>query len=165
MEKNGLLNRREIARMVEAYSDMLLRLALNRTQNITEAEDIVQTVFLRLLRANPAFRNAEHEKSWLLRTTINLCKDYRKSAVRRTSVPLDEATLTALPPETAEVLDAVNQLPESDRYAVYLFYFERMSIGEIALILGEKEGTVSSRLSRARKKLKTLLKGEGYESL
>ncbi len=165
MGKTGLPNQREIARMVEAYSDMLLRLALNRTQSIPEAEDIVQTVYLRLLRANPEFRSAEHEKSWLLRTTINLCKDYRKSAARRTSVPLDEASLTTLPPETAEVLDAVNQLPESDRYAVYLFYFERMPIGEIASILGEKEGTVSSRLSRARKKLKALLKGEGYESL
>ncbi len=165
MEKNGLLNRREIARMVEAYSDMLLRLALNRTQNLTEAEDIVQTVFLRLLRANPAFRDAEHEKSWLLRTAINLCKDYRKSAARRTNVPLEEAAHTALPQETQEVLDFVNQLPEADRYTVYLYYFERMPIGEIAHLLGEKEGTVSSRLSRARKKLRTLLKGEGYESL
>ena len=165
MGKTGLPNQREIARIVEAYSSMLLRLALNRTQSIPEAEDIVQTVYLRLLRANPVFRSTSHEKAWLLRTTINLCKDYRKSASRRTNVPLEEAALAALPPETAEVLDAVNQLPESDRYAVYLFYYERMPIGEIAHILGEKEGTVSSRLSRARKKLKTLLKGEGYESL
>jgi RNA polymerase sigma-70 factor, ECF subfamily len=165
MEKNGLSNRREIARMVEAYSDMLLRLALNRTQNLTEAEDIVQTVYLRLLRASPAFRNVEHEKSWLLRTAINLCKDYKKSAVRRTNVPLEEAAQTVLPHETQEVLDSVNRLPEAERYTVYLYYFERMPIGEIAHILGEKEGTVSSRLSRARKKLRTLLKGEGYESL
>ena len=165
MEKNSLLNRREIARMVDAYSDMLLRLALNRTQNLTEAEDIVQTVFLRLLRANPAFRSAEHEKSWLLRTAINLCKDYQKSSARRTNVPLETAAQTALPHETLEVLDSVNMLPEAERYTVYLYYFERMPIGEIAHILGEKEGTVSSRLSRARKKLRTLLKGEGYESL
>lgn len=165
MGKTGLPNQREIARIVEAYSSMLLRLALNRTQSIPEAEDIVQTVFLRLLRANPVFRGASHEKAWLLRTTINLCKDYRKSAARRTNIPLDETEPTTLPPETAEVLDAVNRLPESDRYAVYLYYYERMPIGEIAHALGEKEGTVSSRLSRARKKLKTLLKGEGYESL
>ena len=165
MEKNGLLNRREIARMVEAYSEMLLRLALNRTQNLAEAEDIVQTVYLRLLRANPTFRSAEHEKSWLLRTAINLCKDYQKSAASRRNVPLEEAEETVLPQETIEVLDAVNRLPEADRYTVYLYYYEHMPIGEIAHILGEREGTVSSRLSRARKKLKTLLKGEGYESL
>lgn len=165
MEKTGLPNQWDVARIVEAYSSMLLRLALNRTQSIPEAEDIVQTVYLRLLRANPVFRSASHEKAWLLRTTINLCKDYRKSAARRTNIPLEEAEAIALPPETAEVLGAVNQLPESDRYAVYLYYYERMPIAEIAQVLSEKEGTVSSRLSRARKKLKTLLKGEGYESL
>ncbi len=165
MEKTALPNQQEIARIVETYADMLLRLALNRTQNIAEAEDIVQTVYLRLLRTNPRFRNASHEKAWLLRTAINLCKDYQKSAARRTSVPLEAVTAAELPPETTEVLAVVNQLPQADRYAVYLHYFERMPIGEIARALGEKEGTVSSRLSRARKKLKPLLKGEGYESL
>lgn len=165
MEKTTLPNQQEIARIVETYADMLLRLALNRTQNVAEAEDIVQTVYLRLLRANPRFRSASHEKAWLLRTAVNLCKDYQKSAARRTSVPLDEVTAAELPPETTEVLAVVNRLPEVDRYAVYLYYFERLSIGEIAHALGEKEGTVSSRLSRARKKLKPLLKGEGYESI
>lgn len=165
MEKTILPNHQEIARIVETYADMLLRLALNHTQNMAEAEDIVQTVYLHLLRTNPCFRNALHEKAWLLRTAINLCKDYRKSAARRTNVPLDEETVAELPPETTEVLTVVNRLPEVDRYVVYLFYFERLSIGEIAHALGEKEGTVSSRLSRARKKLKPLLKGEGYESI
>lgn len=165
MERTGLPSQREIARIVDTYSSMLLRLAINRTQNLPEAQDIVQTVYLRLLRANPLFRSAAHEKAWLLRTAINLCKDYRKSASRRTNVPLEEADAASLPPETTEVLDVVNRLPESDRYAVYLYYYERMPIVEIARALGEKEGTVSSRLSRARKKLKTLLKGEGYESL
>ncbi|MEN6340856.1 MAG: sigma-70 family RNA polymerase sigma factor [Clostridiaceae bacterium] len=165
MEQNWLPGEREIARLVETYSDMLLRVALNRTQNLAEAEDIVQSVYLRLLRARPRFTSAAHEKAWLLRTAVNLCKDYQKSAARRMSVPLEEETAVSLPPETREVLDAVARLPESDRYAVYLFYYERMPVGEIARALGEKEGTVSSRLSRARKKLKTLLKGDGYESL
>ena len=165
MEQNWLPGEREIARLVETYSDMLLRVALNRTQNLAEAEDIVQSVYLRLLRARPRFTSAAHEKAWLLRTAVNLCKDYQKSAARRMSVPLEEETAVSLPPETREVLDAVARLPENDRYAVYLYYYERMPVGEIARALGEKEGTVSSRLSRARKKLKTLLKGEGYESL
>ena len=165
MEQNWLPGEREIARLVETYSDMLLRVALNRTQNLAEAEDIVQSVYLRLLRARPRFTSAAHEKAWLLRTAVNLCKDYQKSAARRMSVPLEEETAVSLPPETREVLDIVARLPENDRYAVYLYYYERMPVGEIARALGEKEGTVSSRLSRARKKLKTLLKGEGYESL
>ena len=165
MEQNRLPDEREIARLVETYSDMLLRVALNRTQNLAEAEDIVQSVYLRLLRARPRFTNAAHEKAWLLRTGVNLCKDYQKSAARRANIPLEEETALAFPAETLEVLDAVRQLPESDRYAVYLFYYERRPVAEIARMLGEKEGTVSSRLSRARKKLKPLLKGEGYESL
>ena len=165
MEQTLLQQQKEIARIVETYSDMLLRLALNRTQNLYEAEDVLQTVYLRLLRARPRFQSAAHEKAWLLRTAINLCKDYQRSAARRASVPLEEATAFELPPETTEVLSAVNRLPEADRYAVYLYYFERMTIAEIARALGEKEGTVSARLSRARKKLKPLLKGEGYESL
>ena len=114
---------------------------------------------------NPFFRSAAHEKAWLLRTAINLCKDFKKSAAYRSNTSLDESTTAELSPETTEVLEVVNRLPETDRYAVYLFYFERMSIREIAYALNEKEGTVSARLSRARKKLKTLLKGEGYESL
>ena len=165
MEQNKLPGGREIARLVETYSDMLLRVALNRTQNLAEAEDIVQSVYLRLLRARPRFTNAAHEKAWLLRTAINLCKDYKKSAARRENVSLDETMTAELSPETTEVLEIVNRLPEADRYAVYLFYFERMPIREIAYALNEKEGTVSARLSRARKKLKSLLKGEGYESL
>jgi len=165
MERNATQNPREITRIVETYADMLLRLALNRTQNLSEAEDIVQTVYLRLLRSHPQFRSAAHEKAWLLRTAINLCKDYKKSAARRENVSLDETMTAELSPETMEVLEIVNRLPEADRYAVYLYYFERMSIREIAYALNEKEGTVSARLSRARKKLKSLLKGEGYESL
>jgi RNA polymerase sigma-70 factor (ECF subfamily) len=165
MEQNKLPGGREIARLVETYSDMLLRVALNRTQNLAEAEDIVQSVYLRLLRARPRFTNAAHEKAWLLRTAVNLCKDYQKSYARRMNAPLEEETVSVLPAETLEVLDAVMRLPESDRYAVYLYYYERMPVREIGRILGEKEGTVSSRLSRARKKLKPLLKGEGYESI
>jgi RNA polymerase sigma-70 factor (ECF subfamily) len=160
MERNNTPNPREITRIVETYADMLLRLALNRTQNISEAEDIVQSVYLRLLRAHPQFRSAAHEKAWLLRTAINLCKDFKKSAAYRSNTSLDESTTAELSPETTEVLEVVKRLPEADRYAVYLFYFERMSIREIAYALNEKEGTVSARLSRHGKKRKTLLKGE-----
>ena len=165
MERTNLPDEREISRLVEQYADMLLRVALNRTQNLAEAEDIIQTVYLRLLRVRPRFRSEEHERAWLLRTAINLCKDYRKSAARRSCVPLEGQDIAVFPEETTQVLEAICQLPENDRYVVYLYYFEHLSIGKIAQLLQEKEGTVSSRLSRARKKLKPLLKGEGYESL
>ena len=162
MEQVRYLDNRAIHRIVETHSDMLFRIAMNRTQNSSEAEDIVQNVYMRLMTARPTFKDATHERAWLIRTAVNLCKDYGKSAARRTSVPLDEATAAAYPPESVEVLDAVRQLPEADRYAVYLYYFEGVSIREIARILGEPEGTVSSRMARARTKLRNLLKGDDH---
>lgn len=162
MEQMQPFGEAAIRRIVETYSDMLLRIAVNRVRSLDEAEDIVQSVYVRLMTSRTRFANAAHEKAWLIRTAVNLCKDYGKSAAYRTRANLDESYAAAFPAESLEVLDAVHRLPERDRYAVYLFYYERMPVRQIARILDEREGTVTSRLSRARKKLKTLLKGEGY---
>lgn len=162
IEQKTYLDPRDIVRIVETYSDMLLRIAINRVRSIAEAEDIVQAVFLRLMTSQPRLKSAEHERAWLIRTAINLCLDFQKSAVRRTSVPLDAESPAAQAQETGEVLEAVWQLPERDRYIVYLFYFEEMKVKEIADLLNEQTGTITSRLTRARKKLKLLLKGDEY---
>lgn len=162
MEQKRYLEDRDIVRIVETYSDMLLRIAFNRVKSMSEAEDIVQSVYLRLMTNRPRFRSADHERAWLIRTAVNLCLDYGKSAFRRTSVPLNEEMVTAPPQAASEVLDAVRQLPERDRYVVYLYYYEGLSTKEIAHLLGERTGTITSRLSRARKKLKSLLKGDGH---
>lgn len=162
MEQKTYLSGREIERIVETYSDMLLRIAINRVRNKTEAEDIVQAVFLRFMTRQPKFQSPEHERAWLIRTAINLCLDYDKSASRRTNVPLDDDIAAALPEENAGVLETVWKLPERDRYIIYLYYFEELAIKEIAALLDERTGTITSRLSRARNKLKLLLKGDGY---
>lgn len=161
-EQKTYLDPRDIVRIVETYSDMLLRIAINRVRSIAEAEDIVQAVFLRLMTSQPRLKSAEHERAWLIRTAINLCLDFQKSAVRRTSVPFDAESPAAQAEETGEVLEAVWKLPERDRYIVYLFYFEEMKVKEIADLLNEQTGTITSRLTRARKKLKLLLKGDEY---
>ena len=162
MEQHNYLNERTIVEIVETYSDMLLRIAINRVRSMTEAEDIVQAVYLRLMTRQPRFKSPEHERAWLIRTAINLCLDYHKSASRRTSVPLNDDIAAAQPEENAEVLEAVWRLPERDRYIVYLYYYEELPVKEIAALLDEQTGTITSRLSRARKKLKLLLKGDGY---
>ncbi|MBQ2769626.1 MAG: sigma-70 family RNA polymerase sigma factor, partial [Clostridia bacterium] len=112
--------------------------------------------------SSPAFRSQEHEKAWLIRTAIRQCLDFNRSACRRRTLPLDADVRTAFPPETGVVLEAVRQLPELDRYIVYLHYYEGYPIKQIGNLLELPEGTVSSRMSRARKKLKEILKGEGY---
>lgn len=165
-QKNQQANRdREIVRIVETYSDMLMRIALNRVNSIAEAEDVVQSTFERLMKRQPRFETREHEKAWLIKTAIRICIDEARRASRRTSVPLNEEIAAAYSEESFELLDTVRQLPEKDRDAVYLYYYEEYTIREIAKILGEREGTTRSRLSRARQKLKAIMEGEGYEQV
>jgi len=162
MEQKTYLDGRDIVRIVETYSDMLLRIAINRVRSMTEAEDIVQAVYLRLMTRQPRFQSFEHERAWLIRTAINLCLDFQKSSARRANAPLSDDIAATQSEENAEVLEAVWKLPERDRYIVYLFYFEGLKVKEIAALLNEQTGTITSRLSRARKKLETFLKGDGY---
>ena len=160
--KDKYLSDREIVRIVETYSDMLLRIALNRVRSIPAAEDIVQTVFERLMRRRPIFESREHEKAWLIRTAVNLCLSDLRTQSRHGDLPLDENIAGEFGDDSYEVLDAVQNLPVQDRYAVYLYYYEGYGVKEIGHLLKEPEGTVSSRLSRARKKLKTILEGGNH---
>ena len=156
---------REIVRIVETYSDMLLRIALNRVNSIAEAEDVVQSTFERLLKRQPHFENREHEKAWLIKTEIRICIDEARKANKRAAAPLKEEITEAYSEESFELLDTIRQLPERDRDVVYLYYYEEYPIKDIAKLLGEREGTTRSRLSRARQKLKAIMEGEGYEQV
>lgn len=151
---------REAVRIVETYSDMLMRIALNRVNSVAEAEDVVQGTYERLMRRQPRFESREHEKAWLIRTAIRICIDESRRASRRTSVPLNEEIASGYSQESFELLETIRTLPEKDRDAVYLFYYEEYSTKDVARILGEREGTTRSRLSRARKKLRTMMEGE-----
>ena len=165
-QRNNQTNRdREIVRIVETYSDMLMRIALNRVNSIAEAEDVVQSTFERLMKRQPRFETREHEKAWLIKTAIRICIDEARRASKRTSVPLNEEIAAAYSEESFELLETVRRLPEHDRDAVYLYYYEEYTIREIAKILGEREGTTRLRLSRARKKLRAIMEGEAYEQV
>ena len=156
---------REIVRIVETYSDMLMRIALNRVNSIAEAEDVVQTTFERLIRREPRFETREHEKAWLIKTAIRICIDEARKANKRESIPLNEEITKAYSEDSFELLDTVRKLPERDRDTVYLYYYEEYTIREIAKILGEREGTTRSRLSRARQKLRAIMEGDAYEQV
>ena len=152
-----------VQRVVDAYSDMLLRIALHYTKNPSDAEDAVQTVFIKLMNAAPQFADEKHEKAWLIRVTINQCKDFLRSAWNRKTVGLAPELLGTLPaaqPEdNTEVLDAVRALPEKYRATVFLYYYEGYSTVEIARLMDLPQNTVESRLFRARARLKTMLEG------
>ena len=160
--KDNYLTDGDIVRIVETYSDMLLRIALNRVKTIPAAEDIVQGVFERLMRRRPIFESSEHEKAWLIRTAVNLCLTDLRTESRHGELPLNEDIAQSFGEDAFEVLDAVQTLPTPDRYAVYLYYYEGYGVKEIGKLLKEPDGTVSSRLSRARKKLRAILEGGNH---
>lgn len=154
------MERTEFMNAVEAYQDIVYRTALHFFASPPDAEDAVQEVFLRLYTRSDPFESPEHLRRWLLRVTVNVCKDVLKSPWRKRRVVLD-----ALPdqpvfdtPEQGELYQAVMELPEIYRLVLYLFYYEELSTKEIAALLGVRQTAVTTRLSRGREQLKERLK-------
>ncbi|HRX58828.1 MAG TPA: RNA polymerase sigma factor [Eubacteriales bacterium] len=145
--------------LFEAYADMVYRLAFLRTKSAADADDVLQEVFLRVLRAKPDWNDREHQKAWFLKVTINCSKSLLTSAWRRHTVPEDENLLTVMQ-TTTEVYPYVLALPVKYRTVVHLHYYEGYKVAEIAKMLGASENTVKSRLFRARDMLREQLKGE-----
>ena len=150
------LSEQEIRRVVEAYSPMLLRAAMTRVSTPADAEDAVQDVFVRLLTKAPRFRDGEHEKAWLLRTTLNRASDLRRG--RRDDAPLDEALTVSAEDNDGSLLSAVRALPEAYSAVIHLYYYEGYSAREIGALLGRSEAAVNAHLARGRKRLRELLK-------
>lgn len=158
------MNEKEIffEKTFDKYSNMVYRLAFSRTNSRYDADDILQTVFLKLVKSNVEFRDDEHIKAWLIRVTLNTSKNLLLSAVRRLTLPLED-TLAFEMKEKSEVYYAVMQLSVKYRTVIHLFYYEGYSVLEIAKLLDTKEATVKTRLNRARQKLKAELKGEEFD--
>lgn len=153
----------QASRLVSRYADMILRISYQYLKQTCDAEDICQSVFEKYLIANLRFQSPEHEKAWIIRTTINACKDHLKSAFFRRTAPLEEAeTIAATPvqvPDT-DLLEAMKRLPRNYRISIYLYYYEGYSAREIGTMLGKNEATINQYLSRGRRKLRTYLKEE-----
>ena len=157
------LDRQEAERLAETYADLILRLAYTYLNHTQDAQDICQTVFLKLWEKAPAFVSPDHERAWIIRTTANACKDMLKSHWHKTTVTLDAAAAVPAPqPEEGSLLAAVNLLPPQYRAVIYLHYYEGYSAQEIARMLGKTPSAVASLLHRGRRRLKTLLESEGF---
>lgn len=155
----------EVNRAVEKYSDMVRRLCMIHLKNYADTEDIFQTVFLKYVLSSVTFENEEHEKAWLIRVTINACKDLLKSFFRSRTVSLDSLMErpAEMPSDHREVLEAVLSLPPKYRDVVYLHYYEDYSAPQIGRILGKNVNTVYTLLTRSKKLLREKLGGEEYE--
>ena len=145
-----------IHRVVDKYSDMLFRITLLHLKNRSDAEDAAQDVFFKLIERQRVFESDEHEKAWLIRVAINICKDRLKAAWFRKTGFFEE-NLYSTTQEKHEILSSVLELPVKYRSIVLLFYYENYTIAEIAKIIGKKETTIGSQLHRARKLLKIKL--------
>ena len=141
------------------YENTLYRAALAILGDAHEAEDAVQDAFLHCLEKDPDFESPAHEKAWLLRVTVNGCKSRLRSPWRRRTTPLLD-TYPAAGPEEQSLMETIGKLPAKDRTVLHLYYYEGYQTAEIAEMTGWREGTVRSRLTRARAKLGALLKGE-----
>ena len=152
----------EAARAIERYGDMVRRLCLVHLKNPADTEDIFQNVFLKYVLSPVVFESPEHEKAWLIRVTLNACKDLVKSFFRSRTVPLEELLDQPAPlsEEHREVLEAVLDLPQKYRDAVYLHYYEGYTAAEIGKLLGKNTNTVYTLLTRAREQLRKTLGGD-----
>ena len=136
-----------------AYGPALYRFCLLQMKNQADAEDVLQDVLIKRLYQAPRFQSPEHERNWLFRVALNLCRDeWRRS--RRPELPLEAAEHVQLPPAELSLLDQVSNLPEKQRTVLHLYYYEGYAVREIARLLGVTVPTVKMRLKRGRDALR-----------
>ena len=143
------------------FADTVYRVAVHNSSRAADAEDITQSVFIKLLESEKFFKGTEHLKAWLIRVTINLCRDELR---KNSNIVLCESPLPKDASEKEDsVLDAVRALPENYRNTIYLHYYEGYTAKEIGKILDAKPNTVLSWLSRGRAALKEEISG-GFDA-
>ncbi len=157
----------DIERAYHAHADMLYRVALTNLQSPGDAEDAVQDVFLKYMHAAAVFQSEEHERAWLIRTTVNQCRDMLRRKKQRTHLLLDD--MAEILPDggdgaaeaALEVTRALGALEENTRTVLTLHYLEGFSVEEIGKMLGISASAVKMRLSRGREAMKRKLTEEG----
>ncbi len=161
------MTQEEFARAAQTYGDTVYRVAYHALGSPQDAEDVTQTVLLKLFECKKNFESDEHMKHWILRVAVNESRRVLRSAWRRTSVPLEEWHDAAAPedPAKAEVLETVMALEPKYRLAVYLYYYEGLSVAETAAAMRANVSTVQTWLLRARARLRKELTEEKEESV
>lgn len=152
---NTLRAKQQLEEIVRRYADMIYRIAYQNTKSKADADDIFQEVCLTLLTKDAPLDDEAHLKHFLIRVTLNKCKNLHRSAWYSRTEPLDDNILC----DSGErrLLDELRRLPPNYRNALYLHYYEGYTTAEIAEMMGAKQNTVLSWLARGRKRLKHFL--------
>ena len=136
-------------------------LAMLYLQNVSDAEDTVQNIFMKYMEKEVTFNDESHEDAWFITVTRNYCKDQLRNFWKR-KVDVGEIPERAMQEtEEGELLEIVLTLPPKYKEVIYLYYYEEYSVREISNILGRNESTIQTQLAAARKKMKKLLEKEG----
>lgn len=148
--------------LARAYGDTVFRVAFHSLKNRADAEDVMQTVLLKLYERRAPFQSDEHAKHWLIRVAVNESRKLLRSFWRRNTAPLEEGLDAPVfdQPEKSELFQAVMALPEKYRLAVYLHYYEGFPVKETAQAMGANPSTVQTWLMRARRCLRDELDPE-----
>lgn len=159
----------EMERLVDVYGTGMLRMCCMYLGDVHLAQDAVQDAFIKIYRAWRPIENPSAEKAWVMRITVNVCKDYLRSAWKRRVSLVDQ--YPELPAgqeprsEEGRLIQEIMALKPKYREVILLHYYQQLRVGEIAAILGAPQSTVSIRLHRARELLKKRLEGGPYEDL
>ena len=159
----GAYTKEELASLYRRRVGLVYQICLMLMKHVPDAEDACQTVFRKVMERKDPFRDPEHEKAWLIVTARNECKNQLKHWWRTRRA--EEGELECIVwerPEDGVLWDHLLALPEKERLALYLHYYQGYSTEEAARILGTKPATLRSWLFRGRKNLKTILEGSEY---
>lgn len=155
----------EVISAIDKYADTVQRICILHLKNYADTEDIFQTVFIKYALKSPEFISDDHEKAWIIRVTINACKDLLKSFFKSHTTSFEEVVEEPVcdQEDYSDVLSAVQSLPEKYRIVVYLYYYEGYTALEIGKLLGKNVNTIYTRLNRSKQIMKEKLRGDGYE--
>lgn len=154
---NQIQMREQSERLLKEYGNTILRLAYSYLHNMSDAEDALQDVLIQFIKTAPGFKNAEHEKAWIMRVAINISKNKISYNKIRKADELNENMVADEKEDLVMVWDAVRSLPVKYSEVIHLYYHQGYSTAEISTLLSKKESTVRSLLKRARIKLKAVL--------
>ena len=158
-----VITKQEFSEAIETFGDMVTRVLLLRCRDPMDAEDCFQNVFMKLLSVKKPFADREHLKAWLLRAAMNEAASCSRRAWRKKVTLIGDSIVPGTEEaqrDTVFLMDALRSLPDDLRDVLYLHSYEGYSVTETAKLLRIPEGTVKTRLSRARSALKKLLEEE-----
>ena len=154
MRKQTQRSSDELESVIDDYSNMIFKICLVMLCNEQDAEDALQEVFMRYLSKAPVFNESEHQKAWLIRVAVNICKDLQRFRFRHNHLDIDELSDYCVTDESTGIMETVMMLSQRYKSVILLYYVEGYDVGSIAEILGISVSAVKKRLQRGREMIK-----------